>query len=197
MPVELDTLISAVVRAVLDQLERRPGPAALVLAPKDDRLASLVADRLGKTMRVCFQRRDADEEPALYILPELSCSDMADLAQGRGSSLALREVLELLLQGKQVRTLGFAYRAHAATAPEALLRLYDEYAARLAAFGLTELAEAAPEATRTRDCLITANHVAEAAATGARTLHAPQGAVVTPLANDAAAERNMTILKDL
>ena len=197
MPVELDTLISAVVRAVLDQLERRPGPAALVLAPKDERLASLVADRLGKTMRVCFQRRDADEEPALYILPELSCSDMADLAQGRGSSLALREVLELLLQGKQVRTLGFAYRAHAATAPEALLRLYDEYAARLAAFGLTELAEAAPEATRTRDCLITANHVAEAAATGARTLRAPQGAVVTPLAKDAAAERNMTILKDL
>lgn len=122
---------------------------------------------------------------------------MADLALGRGSSLAQREVLDLLLQGKQVRTLGFAYRAHAATAPDALLRLYEEYEARLAAFGLTELTEAAPEASRTRDCLITANHVAEAAATGARTLRAPQGAVVTPLAQDAAAEHNMTILKDL
>ena len=197
MPVELNTLITAVVRAVLEQIEARPAPVALVLAPKDDALAQRVEQRLGNGMRVCFQRSSAGEQPALYILPELSCSDMADLAQGRGSSLALREVLELLLQGKQVRTLGFAYRAHAATAPDALLRLYEEYEARLAAFGLTELTEAAPEASRTRDCLITANHVAEAAATGARTLRAPQGAVVTPLAQDAAAERNMTILKDL
>ena len=197
MPVELNTLITAVVRAVLEQIEARPAPVALVLAPKDDALAQRVEQRLGNGMRVCFQRSSAGEQPALYILPELSCSDMADLAQGRGSSLALREVLELLLQGKQVRTLGFAYRAYAATAPDALLRLYEEYEARLAAFGLTELTEAAPEASRTRDCLITANHVAEAAATGARTLRAPQGAVVTPLAQDAAAERNMTILKDL
>ena len=197
MPVELDSLISAVVGAVLDQLEHRPLPVALVLAPRDDALARQVEDRLGKTMRVCFQQQDTGGQTALYILPELSCSDMADLALGRGSSLALREVLELLLQGKQVRTLGFAYRAHAATAPGALLRLYEDYAARLAAFGLTELAEAAPQAWRTRDRLITANHVTEAAATGARTLHAPQGAVVTPLAQDAAAERNMTILKDM
>ena len=197
MPVELNTLITAVVRAVLEQIEARPAPVALVLAPKDDTLARRGEQRLGKGMRVCFQQPGAGEQPALSILPELTCSDMADLAQGRGSSLALREVLELLLQGKQVRTLGFAYRAYAATAPDALLRLYEEYAARLAAFGLTELAEAAPEASRTRDNLITANHVTEAAATGARTLRAPQGAVVTPLALDAAAECNMTILKDL
>ena len=148
MPVELDTLIAAVVRAVLDQVEHKPGPVALVLAPRTE-------------------------------------------------SLAQREVLELLLQGKQVRTLGFAYRAHTATAPHALLHLYEDYAARLASFGLTELGEAAPTAARVRDCLITANHVTEAAATGARTLRAPQGAVVTPLAQDAAAEHNMTILKDL
>lgn len=197
MPVELNTLITAVVRAVLDQLDTRPASVAQVLAPRDEALARQVGKRLGSAMQVCFQGQSAGQEPALYILPELSCPDMADLALGRGSSLAQREVLDLLLQGKQVRTLGFAYRAHAATAPDALLRLYEEYEARLAAFGLTELAEAAPEASRTRDCLITANHVAEAAATGARTLRAPQGAVVTPLAQDAAAERNMTILKDL
>ena len=123
MPVELNTLITAVVRAVLEQIEARPAPVALVLAPKDDALAQRVEQRLGNGMRVCFQRSSAGEQPALYILPELSCSDMADLAQGRGSSLALREVLELLLQGKQVRTLGFAYRAYAATAPDALLHL--------------------------------------------------------------------------
>ena len=45
---------------------------------------------------------------------------MADLALGRFTKPAQREVLDLLLQGKQVRTLGFAYRAHAATAPDAL-----------------------------------------------------------------------------
>ena len=143
MPVELNTLITAVVRAVLDQLDTRPASVAQVLAPKDEALARQVEKRLGSAMQVCFQGQSAGQEPALYILPELSCPDMADLALGRGSSLAQREVLDLLLQGKQVRTLGFAYRAHAATAPDALLRLYEEYEARLAAFGLTELTEAA------------------------------------------------------
>ena len=149
MPVELNTLITAVVRAVLDQLDTRPASVAQVLAPRDEALARQVEKRLGSAMQVCFQGQSAGQEPVLYILPELSCPDMADLALGRGSSLAQREVLDLLLQGKQVRTLGFAYRAHAATAPDALLRLYEEYEARLAAFGLTELTEAAPEASRT------------------------------------------------
>ena len=197
MAVDTKTLIATIVSEVLHRLEQPAGPVALVLAPACEELKREVQNRLGGNAQVYFQGNEPSAQPDIYVLPELSCSDLADLAVGRGGSIAMRTVLELLLQGKQVRTLGFAYRAHAATAPDALLRLYEEYEARLAAFGLTELTEAAPEASRTRDCLITANHVAEAAATGARTLRAPQGAVVTPLAQDAAVERNMTILKDL
>ena len=80
MPVELNTLITAVVRAVLDQLDTRPASVAQVLAPRDEALARQVEKRLGSAMQVCFQGQSAGQEPALYILPELSCPDMADLA---------------------------------------------------------------------------------------------------------------------
>ena len=197
MPVELNTLIRAVVRAVLDQLDARPASVAQVLAPRDEALARQVEKCLGSAMQVCFQGQSAGQEPALYILPELTCSDMADLALGRGSSLAQREVLDLLLQGKQVRTLGFAWRSHVQTAPYALRRLYEGYVATLASYGLTELAAQSPESVSVPHTPVTAEHVTMAAATGARTLRVPHCAVVTPLAQEAAAGHNMTILKNL
>ena len=54
MPVELNTLITAVVRAVLDQLDAKPASVAQVLAPKDEALARQVEKRLGCAMQVCF-----------------------------------------------------------------------------------------------------------------------------------------------
>lgn len=201
----LDTqaLIDAVVQRVLAKLAAAPhggkpasGPVVAILAPADDKLAHEVASRLPEA-RVRFETTGQAEEAAFYVLPELGCSDMADLAQGRASSIALRRVLELLLRGKEVRVLGFAYRAYAETAPCALLRLYEGYEAALAGFGLTELAPPSAESARLRQSLVTADHVAEAARTGAQTLRVPRQAVVTPLAQEAAASHHMTILKNL
>ena len=96
-----------------------------------------------------------------------------------------------------MRTLGFAYRAHEATAPEALWRLYQGYEAALASYGLTELPPAAPEALLSRRELVAAAHVTEAVRQGARVLRVPRRAVVTPLAREAAAEQHLTILQNL
>ena len=201
MDMDTNTLIAAVVRGVVEQLGpglgRQPEAVAEVLAPADAKLAREVATRLGNTMRVRFQGEEAPEPPALHVLPELSCSDMADLAQGRGSSIAMRGVLDLLLQGRPVRTLGFAFRRHMETAPHALLQLYEDYAAKLASYGLTELAPAAPEAFSVRETLVTAEHVTTAIAEGARSLRVPYRAVVTPLAQQTAADHNLTILNNL
>lgn len=203
MNLDTDALIAAIVRGVVEQLghaspaERTTAPLALVLAPADEKLACEVEKRLQGTMRVRFDGKALDETPELYIVPELSCSDMAELATGRASSLALRQVLELLLQGKAVRTLGFAFRAHADTAPCALLRLYEGYAATLAQYGLTELPPMERQDAVLRALLVTAEHVAAAAADGARVLRVPHGALVTPLAQEAAAEHNVTILKNM
>ncbi|WP_291440829.1 hypothetical protein [Desulfovibrio sp.] len=204
MNADTQALINTVVQRVLAKLggvlpERTGqafGPLVEILAPADDRLASQVKARLPEA-RVRFEGAGQPGSAQVYVLPELGCSDMADLALGRASSLALRKVLDLLLEGKEVRTLGFAYRAHAQTAPFALLKLYEGYEAALAGFGLTELAAAAPDSTRLNQSLVTADHVTEAARTGAQTLRVPRGAVVTPLAQEAAADNHMTILKNL
>lgn len=199
---DAQSLVDAVVQRVLAKLASAPqsaqpasGPVVEILAPADEKLAHEVSARLPET-RVRFETAGQTEEAAFYVLPELACSDMADLAQGRASSIALRKVLDLLLQGKEVRVLGFAYRAYAETAPYALLQLYEGYEATLASFGLTELAPPAADA-RLRQSLVTADHVTEAAKTGAQTLRVPRQAVVTPLAQEAAANHHMTILKNL
>ena len=197
MAVDTKALIASIVSEVLHRLEKPAGPVALVLAPASDELGREVQNRLGGNAQVYFQGNEPSAQPDLYVLPELSCSDTADLAVGRGGSIALRSVLELLLQGKDVRTLGFAWRAHTQTAPYALRRLYEGYVATLATYGLTELAAQSPESVSVPHTPVTAEHVTMAAAKGARTLRVPHCAVVTPLAEEAAANHNMTILKNL
>lgn len=81
MPVELNTLITAVVRAVLEQIDAKPAPVALVLAPKDDTLARQIGTAPGQGhagVLSAAERRGATGP----VSPELTCSDMADLARG-------------------------------------------------------------------------------------------------------------------
>lgn len=210
---DTEALIATIVRAVLHELQP-PLPLALLLAPAsswghslgtaldnapgNEALAKEVELRLahsGTPMRVSCEEISG-EDPALYVTPELSCSDMADLAAGKASSLNMQRVLDLLLAGKPVVTLGFAFRTHTHTAPLALLRLYEGYAATLASYGLTALPAAAKDATL-RDMLVTAEQVVQAAAQGAKTVRVPYHAVVTPLAAQVAAEQHLTILKNL
>ena len=201
MNAPMQDIVAAVVGQVLEALGRpspadETGPLAALLPPEDLRLAAAVRERLPQA-RVRCDPAGHGPRPDFYVIPELSCSEMVDLAQGRASCLALARVLDLLLAGNAVRTLGFAYRAHEATAPEALWRLYQGYEAALASYGLTELPPAAPEALLSRRELVAAAHVTEAVRQGARVLRVPRRAVVTPLAREAAAEQHLTILQNL
>lgn len=201
MNAPMQDIVAAVVGQVLEALGRpspagEAGPLAALLPPEDLRLAAAVRERLPQA-RVRCDPAGHGPRPDFYVIPKLSCSEMVDLAQGRASCLALARVLDLLLAGNAVRTLGFAYRAHEATAPEALWRLYQGYEAALASYGLTELPPAAPEALLSRRELVAAAHVTEAVRQGARVLRVPRRAVVTPLAREAAAEQHLTILQNL
>lgn len=199
MNTDTEQLVNAIVKglvAALGQKTQTTGPVVLVLASPDEKLACDVRQRLGNDADVRFQGEASGLEPDMYVLPELSCSDMVDLAQGKGSSIAMRTVLDLLLQGKQVRTLGFAYRAHVATAPCALVRLYESYVKALASYGLCELAPVANGHSSVRHSLVTAEDIAAVPAT-ATELRVPHGAIVTQLARDEAAARGLNIVKSL
>ena len=80
MAVDTKTLIATIVSEVLHRLEQPAGPVALVLAPACEELKCEVQNRLGGNAQVYFQGNEPSAQPDIYVLPELSCSDLADLA---------------------------------------------------------------------------------------------------------------------
>ena len=200
-------------RAVLDALREALGqpaqgtpvaasslPCVLVLAQREAaleaRVAPLVAGLYPRGADIRFQGEDlGGRVPARHILPYLACSDMADLATGRASGAAMKAVLDLLLRGVTVEVLEFAYEAYAQSAPIPLHDLYAGYERVLAGFGLRRFAPAPPDQVKVHATLISAAVVERAAATGTRELVVPAGAIVTPLAVDAAKAMGVAILK--
>lgn len=185
--------IEALVRAVVSEVARKlqtPRVRVLVLGGRDEAVSAETARRLDGD--ILFSG-EAEGPVDHYVLPRLSCSDMADLAAGRAAGAIMAETLGLLLRGVPVQVLAFEWREHAATAPEALLRLYEGYERQLAAYGLTLLEPERPQTLRTRATVVTEAVVREAAEAGAGTLRIPTGAIVTPLAADTARTLNVTI----
>lgn len=197
---DMQDIVRTVVAQVLAQLGAGGAlPLVAVLAPRCEALEARVrpvADALfpGGADLAFLGEDFGGREPARHILPELSCTDMADLATGRAATPCARAVLDLLLQGRTVDVLSFAYEAHR-SAPRALYGLYLGYEKTLATFGLRRLAPAKPGAARVAATLVSAAMVEQAAAEGAASLVVARGAIVTPLAADTARALHVTILK--
>lgn len=245
---ELNELVRKIVQEVLEKHnnaapktlcghvshENNAAPLIVVLAERDDQLASKVLKHLAEDAVLRFFGEPAgtrnialtptstlnvmssgaadgtsglafsiDSNIAMslpqcrYILPFLSCNDMADLAQGKASGIFMSEVLRLLLAGKEVEVMEFEYRSYSETAPVALYGLYQSYEKTLAAYGLKECGRKQPDAVRFREDLLTAADVNKARENGALTLMIPLSAKVTPLAAEAARNLNINILKGL
>ncbi len=186
---DIEALVRAVVAEVTRQLQT-PRVRVLVLGGRDEAVAAETARRLGGDIHFSGEAEGPFDH---YVLPSLSCSDMADLAAGRAAGEVMAETLGLLLRSVPVQVLAYEWREHAATAPEALLRLYEGYERQLAAYGLTLLEPVRPQSVRTRTTVITESAVREAADSGACALQIPARAIVTPLAADTARTLNVTI----
>lgn len=190
-------LIRRIVEQVLEQLAPvQSVPCVRVLAERSDALVQaltpLVAAHFGAGAKLVFCG-ESGAAPAAFLLPELSCSDMADLAAGRAASPIMREVLSLLLKGTPIGVVRFAYRDYEQSAPGALYSLYAGYEKTLAGFGLKEFKAKKPENMRLRGRLVTAAMVEEAAADGVRSLEIPERAVLTPLAAEMAETLHVSI----
>lgn len=195
--------IHALVRQIVEEVLQRAKSAgekrcAMVLAERDPELARHVSGMLGEEWELLFSNEQNDgRTPERYLVPSLSCSDMADLAAGKGASSTLEEILRLLLCGTRVEALEFAYKSYSDTAPTALYGLYENYEKTLASYGLTEFRKPQPEAIRFREMLVTADSVSFAHKQGASSLLIPAQAKVTPLAEEAAKALNIRICKGL
>jgi hypothetical protein len=171
----------------------------MVLAARDASLTEAVREQVGQGVDIVFFGEEAASarEVERYILPSLSCQDMADLALGRAVGDVPGEVLRLLLSGREVEVMEFAYQAYADSAPGPLYGLYEGYRERLAGYGLVEFRPKSPDAVRIRDSLVTGEAVRRAADTGTPVLVVPGSAIITPLARDAAENLHIRIVKAL
>ncbi len=196
-----EELIQTVVREVLRRLQDPvPEVCVLVLAERDsateEKVRALLAPFYGAAPALVFSGECcAGRAPERVILPFLSCSDMADLAAGRASGAHAAEALAHMLRGGKVEVLEFEYRGFAQTAPTSLYKLYASYENTLKSYGLTQFQPKRPENFKVHSALITAADVEKAAGEGARTMDAPAGAIITPLAAETADALGVSIRK--
>ena len=194
---DLHALAQLIARELVNSFQKENGgPCAKILAPRDSALLARLKEALDPGTKLLFLDDGNNGLPCdRYILPHLSCSQMADIAVGRAGDEQTSAVLRLLLEGIRVEVLEFEYKMFSQSAPGPLYDLYTGYETTLASYGLVALKTQAPERLRVREDLITARHVAEAAQTGARSLLVPAKAIVTPAALDKAQELHLSIEK--
>lgn len=199
---DMAELVRTIVQEVIERTQADRGrPCVRVIAYRDEALAArveaLMAPFLAAGADILFLGEESGGRDAVrYILPVLSCSDMAELAAGRASSPCTEEVLGLLLRGVPVEVLEFSYRAYAETAPGPLYELYETCEKTLAGYGLKEFRPARRESVRVREKLITAAVVEKASEDGHRRLIVPASASITPLAAETADALHMSIVKE-
>jgi ethanolamine utilization protein len=194
---DIDELVQTIVREVLQRLQKSAaGEQILLLARRDDSKVAPVLQHFKQQVNVVFWDPTADVMiPERVVVPFLSCSQMADLAQGRATGALMKKVLDLLLAGKSVEVFDFEYLQFSKTAPEPLYRLYESYEAILHGFGLKRFSAETLDNARLKSRLVTERDVVEAHRQGVSILHVLPDALLTPLAVDCARERGVQIRK--
>ncbi len=134
---------------------------------------------------------------ARYIIPQLSCGDMADLASGQAKGPMTEAVLQLLLEGTAVEVLDYEYKTYEKTASPGLYKLYLQHERTLSSFGLTSFKSEPEPITRCWQKLIAERDVEQAAHDGVKEMHVTKDSVITPLAVDQAKLTHINIYKNL
>lgn len=196
---DVNELVRTIAQEVLKQLEgQEVKDCIMVLAGRDTLLADKLHERLGGENDIFFFGEDTHGRTVCrYILPFLSCNDMADLAVGRASGPYITEVLNLLLHGTEVETLEYGYKAYSETAPGPLYMLYESYMETLAGFGLKPFQPRRPDSVRFWETLVTEAVVCDAQQQGTSVLMVPVAAQITPLAAETAQNLRINIQKCL
>lgn len=198
-----DTLIKTIVERVLTQLqEGSPDNSCakvMVFSPYSKEVEEHTLKCINSTDVELNFWGDGHSHKGMarYIIPQLSCVDMAALASGQAKSPMTEVVLQLLLEGTAVEVLDYEYKAYEKTAAPDLYKLYLQHQSTLSSFGLTAFKSAPEPITRCWEKLISEKDIDQAADKGAKELHVTKDSVVTPLAMDQAKLAHITIYKKL
>ncbi len=192
---ELNELIRTITQEVLKNINGQAEKEwVLILENRECPLVQPVLTYLGDIDILFMDDDPVDKKPVRYILPNLSCKRMADIALGRTSDPVADKVLKLLLSGFKVETLDFEYKSYRESAPESLYKLYESYEDTLAGFGLG-LINSRKDSSRLIKGLVTEKDIIRAQQDGILSLKVSKKAIITPLAVECARERNIKLLK--
>lgn len=196
---EIDDLVRTITANVIQQMQAKPTQeCCMVLSRRDSDLTERIQALIGANVAIRYFGEELQSQTvSRYILPSLSCNNMANLAAGRVEGLYAEEVMALLLQGTEVEVLDFDYTHFSETAPGPLYRLYQSYKETLQSFGLVSFREKKPESIRFWKELVTDKTINETEQRGASTLVVSRTSKVTPLAIETAKQLNITIQKSL
>ncbi|SEA28442.1 ethanolamine utilization protein [Desulfuromusa kysingii] len=193
----INDLVQTIVQEVLRRLQgETDSRKVLILAREEDATVGSVLQQLEPgEMAVFWDKNNDNLVPARTIIPLLSCSQMADLVQGRATGPLLKKALDLLLAGKTVEIFDFEYLKYEKTAPEPLYQLYVSYEETLRGFGLQRVAAGKQTVSRFSRRLVTERDIIEAHQQGISVLRVLPDAQLTPLALDCARERGIQLQK--
>jgi len=200
-----DTLIKTIVERVLSELQED------VSAPSSHKNHVMVLSTYSKLVEEqtlkCLNANDVElhflggnhpvNQITRYVIPQLACGDMAELASGQAKGPMTEAVLRLLLEGTIVEVLDYEYKAYENTAAPGLYKLYMQHESTLSSFGLTSFKPDPEPITRCWHKLIAEKDVELAAQKGANEMHVTKDSVITPLAMEQAKLSLINIYKTL
>lgn len=190
-------LVERVVEQILGQLSQVHGHEnVLILSSRNDGTTIPLPPEGDRPRKVYYSDEAYDVSRIdRYILPRLEINDMVDLALGKASAPRGEEVLNLLLAGKVVEVLGYAYTACENTAPPRLFQMYSNYAETLAAFGLRSFKQA-QKRSRLNKRVISEKDIENSHAEGVKRISVPDNALITSLAQECAKKFGIEIQQD-
>jgi hypothetical protein len=196
---DVNELVRTIAAEVLKQIQgQEKKDCVVILADRDSFSTERLRESLGGEADIFYYGEDTHGRTACrYILPSLSCNDMADLATGRANGPCMNAVLDLLLHGTEVEVLEFGHRAYSETAPGPLYRLYESYMHTLAGFGLKSFQQKRPDFVRFWQTLVTEKVIIDAEQQGTSVVQVPVDAQITPLAFETARNLKVNIQKCL
>lgn len=190
-------LVEQIVEQVLGQLSETHGTQhVLILGSRNvgTDIQQAIGDRANRRL---YYSDEAGEVGQIdrYFLPRLELSDMADLALGKTNSPRAEEVLKLLLAGKTIEVLEYAYSAFESTAPPRLFQLYCDYAETLSGFGLRPMQQA-QKTNRLNSKVISEKDMEKCHADGITRIGITGKTLVTSLAEECAKKFGIEIQRD-
>lgn len=180
-------LIEELVQQILGQLTQKHGVEnVLIIGSRNDGVDLQLSSDDGVTRRLFYSNElyDANQIDR-YILPCLELNDMADLALGKTTSPLSDEVLKLLMGGKNVEVVTYAFNAFENTAPPKLFQLYCNYAETLEGFGIRPYKKV-QKTIRLTKRVISEQDLEKCHAEGLSRVGVADNALVTSLAEDCA-----------